>query len=355
MNRNNPAIRRIMADVREMESQRTSRYTASPLEENMFEWHFTIRGPEGTDYAGGLYHGRILLPPEYPCKPPNFIFMNPNGRFEVGTKICLSISAHHEESWQAAWGVRTMLEAIISFLPSHGAGAIGAIEWPASERRKLAVESRSFRCPHCGPVADQLSEPGSCGSDDEAPKKEAAEDGDLACQIAQLTSGGAPAAEPARAPATPLTTSAASGSKETTTTPNSTSSATNARVRAMSESFQNNPAVTAAIAAADLRDAEASASGGAAIAESNVAVLDRNIDTTVERNDDVAIIAAEPEERAGPGRGPGEAGIADWPVLPKPGDVIDTALYGSLLLSGAAIFILFSSLLVNAIEDAKHS
>ena len=25
-------------------------------------------------------------------------------RFEVGTKICLSITAYHEESWQPAWG-----------------------------------------------------------------------------------------------------------------------------------------------------------------------------------------------------------------------------------------------------------
>ena len=116
MNRNNPAIRRIMADVRELHSQPSSRYSAAPLDENIFEWHFTIRGPQGTDFAGGLYHGRILLPPEYPCKPPNFIFMNANGRFEVGTKICLSISAHHEESWQAAWGVRTMYVYLYLYL-----------------------------------------------------------------------------------------------------------------------------------------------------------------------------------------------------------------------------------------------
>jgi hypothetical protein len=36
--------------------------------------------------------------------------------------------------------VRTMLEAIISFLPSEGAGAIGALDWTPRERRKLAEE-----------------------------------------------------------------------------------------------------------------------------------------------------------------------------------------------------------------------
>lgn len=33
--------------------------------------HFTIRGADGTDFEGGVYHGRILLPPEYPFKPPS--------------------------------------------------------------------------------------------------------------------------------------------------------------------------------------------------------------------------------------------------------------------------------------------
>jgi ubiquitin-conjugating enzyme E2 J1 len=33
-----------------------------------------------------------------------------------------------------------MLEAIISFLPSEGAGAIGALDWSAEERKKLAIE-----------------------------------------------------------------------------------------------------------------------------------------------------------------------------------------------------------------------
>lgn len=33
-----------------------------------------------------------------------------------------------------------MLEAIISFMPSEGVGAIGALDWTAEERKKLARE-----------------------------------------------------------------------------------------------------------------------------------------------------------------------------------------------------------------------
>ena len=75
MNVKNTAIKRILADVREIQRHPTSRFTAAPLEDNLFEWHFTIRGPTKTEFEGGLYHGRILLSPEYPFKPPNIVFL----------------------------------------------------------------------------------------------------------------------------------------------------------------------------------------------------------------------------------------------------------------------------------------
>ena len=56
---------------------------AEALEENIFEWHFAIAGPAGSDYAYGIYHGRIILPHEYPFKPPDFMMLSPSGRFQV--------------------------------------------------------------------------------------------------------------------------------------------------------------------------------------------------------------------------------------------------------------------------------
>lgn len=34
-----------------------------------------MRGPRGTDFEGGVYHGKILLPEDYPFKPPDMIFL----------------------------------------------------------------------------------------------------------------------------------------------------------------------------------------------------------------------------------------------------------------------------------------
>ena len=96
-----------------------------------------------------MYHGRILLPPEYPFKPPHIMFLTPSGRFETNTKICLSFTAFHAELWQPAWGIRLILEALISFLPTPADGAIGALDWSSTERKRLAKQSVNFVCSKC--------------------------------------------------------------------------------------------------------------------------------------------------------------------------------------------------------------
>lgn len=177
------AVRRILQEAKELANDKSTDYTAAPLEvcrisphplntHSIFtclipgryirelhphlilfawvfirkskEWHCTIRGPAGTEFEGGLYHFRILLPSEYPFRPPSILMLTPNGRFELNTKACphsplavpnlltypryvsasptvrstldanvspltsrIGFSTDHEESWQPAWGVRT--------------------------------------------------------------------------------------------------------------------------------------------------------------------------------------------------------------------------------------------------------
>jgi ubiquitin-conjugating enzyme E2 J1 len=57
-NLRSPSVKRIMREAQEL-TQPTDQYHAAPFEENLFEWHFTIRGPSNTPFEGGLYHGRI--------------------------------------------------------------------------------------------------------------------------------------------------------------------------------------------------------------------------------------------------------------------------------------------------------
>ncbi|KAF9317813.1 hypothetical protein BG003_000279 [Podila horticola] len=134
-NKKSSAVKRIMQEARELS--------------DIFEWHFTLRGPEDTEFEGGLYHGRILLPNNYPFAPPSLMFLTPNGRFELNKKVCLSITGYHPEYWQPAWGIRTVLVAVMGFLPTESKGAIGGLDTSVEARKALAVRSKAWKCQVC--------------------------------------------------------------------------------------------------------------------------------------------------------------------------------------------------------------
>ncbi|KAK3256722.1 Ubiquitin-conjugating enzyme E2 32 [Cymbomonas tetramitiformis] len=155
-NPRNPAVKRILQELKEFRTQSCRDVVSEPLQDNIFEWQFAIRGAAGTDFEGGIYHGRILLPPEYPFKPPSFLMQTPNGRFAVGTKLCLSISQHHPEQWQPSWSVRTALVALIAFMPTKAEGAIGGLNYTADERRALAIKSQDNPPNTSNPIRNEL-------------------------------------------------------------------------------------------------------------------------------------------------------------------------------------------------------
>ncbi|XP_076892752.1 ubiquitin-conjugating enzyme E2 32-like [Bidens hawaiensis] len=161
-NMKNPSVKRILQEVKEMQSNPSDDFMSLPLEENIFEWQFAIRGPSDTEFEGGIYHGRIQLPSEYPFKPPSFMLLTPNGRFETQTKICLSISNHHPEHWQPSWSVRTALTALIAFMPTNPNGALGSLDYKKDERRVLAIKSREaapkFGTPDRQKLIDEIHE-----------------------------------------------------------------------------------------------------------------------------------------------------------------------------------------------------
>ncbi|KAI9827358.1 MAG: hypothetical protein M1819_007001 [Sarea resinae] len=168
-NTRNPTIKRILKEASELSSSPSADYHAAPLDDNLFEWHFTLLGPPSTPYSTGMYHGRIILPPTYPLRPPSFRFLTPSGRFEPNREICLSISGHHEETWQPAWGIRTALVALRAFMGEESKGMVGGMEAAEGVRKRLASEARAWRCGGCGgrsneevmkEVADRLEEEG---------------------------------------------------------------------------------------------------------------------------------------------------------------------------------------------------
>lgn len=117
-----------------------------------------------------------MLPPTYPLRPPSFRFVTPSGRFEANREICLSISGHHEETWQPAWGVRTALVALRSFMETDAKGQLGGLDTSDAVRRRLAGESGAFRCSACAKtnaeIIRECEEAAKKASDEAGPSAE---------------------------------------------------------------------------------------------------------------------------------------------------------------------------------------
>jgi ubiquitin-conjugating enzyme E2 J1 len=137
-----------MGELRALQFQPDPNFVAGPVGDDLFLWHFTIRGPPDTPFEDGVYHGKIVFPPEYPLKPPDVYFLTPNGRFDCDVRICLNTTSFHPESWRPSWDVRLLLTALIAFLPTAAEG-IGSVKLSDEERRALAQKSHHWHCPQC--------------------------------------------------------------------------------------------------------------------------------------------------------------------------------------------------------------
>lgn len=260
-NTRSPAVKRLMREAAEL-SQATQDYYAEPLQDNLFEWHFTVRGPQDTEFQDGVYHGRIIVPAEYPMKPPDIIVLTPNGRFETGKKICLSISGFHPESWQPSWSIRTALLAIIAFMPTPGQGTIGSLDYPKDERQRLARRSKSWSCDTCGCPKELLPEPGEGATSADQKQQQEMQDivqnmalkseEEIAAQKAKSVDSSPSAEEQKKVTSVPSSTS---GTTETLSTTTSAGATTNPSTTGTSSRSSTTTSTTASARSASTRRA----------------------------------------------------------------------------------------------------
>ena len=113
-------------------------FLACPDPDNIYRWYYLVFGLKDCAYAGGFYLGRLIFPKEYPHKPPRIEMITPNGRFKENTRICMSMSDYHPESWNPLWNVHTIVIGLISFMCDTERTA-GCVITDDATKRKLAV------------------------------------------------------------------------------------------------------------------------------------------------------------------------------------------------------------------------
>lgn len=137
------AQRRLTKEYKTITANPPPYIVARPNDENILEWHYVITGPPKTPYENGQYHGILRFPLDYPFKPPSISMITPNGRFSCNTRLCLSMSDYHPDTWNPTWSVLTILTGLLSFMTDNEQ-TTGSINTTDSVKSKLAAESKKY-------------------------------------------------------------------------------------------------------------------------------------------------------------------------------------------------------------------
>lgn len=137
------AVQRLQKELRLLAKDPLPSITARPDTKNILVWHYVLEGDAASEYAGGLYHGKITFPSQYPFRPPAIVMVTPSGRFQSNTRLCLSMSDYHPESWNPSWSVASILAGLQSFFYENTA-TTGSVACSTRERRALAAASAAF-------------------------------------------------------------------------------------------------------------------------------------------------------------------------------------------------------------------
>lgn len=138
-------VRRLTKELKSLRKNpvREPTISVAPNEANILEMHYVIEGSAKTPYEGGVYHGKLIFPKEYPLKPPGVMMLTPSGRFQPGRKLCLSMSDFHPESWNPMWSVSTILTGLYSFMIESNP-TLGSINTSTKTKRQLAASSLEY-------------------------------------------------------------------------------------------------------------------------------------------------------------------------------------------------------------------
>jgi len=128
-------------------------------ETNIQIWYFLIKGLKDTPFEGGEYIFKLTAPNEFPQKPPSFEFCTPNGVYDIGGKICISVGEFHANDrpgstgsygWRPSLGMygfaNEALNGLINYqYLDHG---IRIISTSIKEKQKFAANSVEYNKKH---------------------------------------------------------------------------------------------------------------------------------------------------------------------------------------------------------------
>ncbi|ARF09691.1 ubiquitin-conjugating enzyme E2 [Indivirus ILV1] len=136
--------KRLLGDMKLLKRDPLEFIDVSPDDKDILIWYFLIKGPESSDYKNGYFIGKIMHNPEYPSKPPDFMMLTPNGRFDIGKKICLSNTGFHSSEWSPMWTIQATLIGFLSIMLDDKEHGISHVHYSKESREIFSNSSVEY-------------------------------------------------------------------------------------------------------------------------------------------------------------------------------------------------------------------
>jgi len=139
-------IKRIEQEVKTFDKEREFYYQVIQDVNDIHTFYYILRGNDNSDYSGGYYLGKIVLPPDYPTENPAFYMLTPSGRFDIDHKICLTNSNYHSENnyKSSSWSITKMIVGMASIFENDETSGIAHLRKTPQERKDLAEKSIAY-------------------------------------------------------------------------------------------------------------------------------------------------------------------------------------------------------------------
>ena len=135
-------MNRLFKESTEIKKDPPHNISASPKNDNLFEWEAVLIGPSETPYQDGIFYLDIFIPQDYPMKPPNIIFKTKiyHPIINHSGNICLDIL---KNSWSPSLTISKLLLSICSLLnePNVDDPLVPEIAKLFNENNKLYYET----------------------------------------------------------------------------------------------------------------------------------------------------------------------------------------------------------------------
>ena len=167
--------KRIKYELKNLKKTRMENIQVIQDENDKFTFYFLLKGIKKSDYDGGYYMGKIILPPDYPNSPVDYKMLTPSGRFTINSSICLTNSKYHKEQWSPSWNLENMTIGFISIFNDDSEHGISHIKDSPEKRKAFARDSINYNLTHYKNIFkcfDQfVNSDGTIKTDDELTKE----------------------------------------------------------------------------------------------------------------------------------------------------------------------------------------